>query len=158
MRIALLTLVFTISVTITAQARLGENADELVARYGQPLKENDQKGEGDKVASADVIFQRGGFQVNVTLVDGLSVAESFRKISGDLLSIGEVRTLLTDNAQGHGWEAPLAMEGDKIWTRDDNAKAILNRDGAVLTIKSRDLINAQVMAKKVEHAPTLDGF
>jgi hypothetical protein len=158
MKIALLTLVWIVGVTSTAQARLGENADQLVARYGQPLKENDQKGECDKVASDDVIFQKGGFQVNVTMVDGVSVSESFRKLNGEVLSIGEVRTLLTANAQEHGWEAPYSQEGQKIWTRDDNAKAILNREGAILTIKSVDLIRAQVTAKKVEQKPTLDGF
>lgn len=158
MRIALLTIVFILGVTATAQARLGETADQLVARYGQPLKETDQKSEGIKVASADVNFQKGGFQVSVTLVDGVSAAESFKKISGAALSIGEVQTLLNANAGGHGWEAPRLVQGEKIWLRDDSATARLSQDGVSLLIKSKDLISAQAAAKKAESAPTLEGF
>jgi hypothetical protein len=158
MRIALLTLLFIASVTAPAQARLGENADQLVARYGQPLKETDQKGEGDKVASAEVIFQKGGFQIDVTLTAGISAAETFTKINGEFLTIEEVRTLLSLNSQGHGWEAPQVVEGEKIWLRDDATTARLTSDGAAFTIKSKELISAQATAKKLEHQPSLDGF
>ena len=48
MKLALLTFLFIVSVTATAQARLGETPDQLVARYGQPLSEDDQKGGGDQ--------------------------------------------------------------------------------------------------------------
>ncbi len=158
MKFAFLTLGLLIGVTATAQARLGENADQLVARYGQPLKETDQKGEGTKVASADVIFQKGGFQINVTLVDGVSVSESFWKINGDPLSIGEVRTLLSANTQGRVWQAPVVVRGDKVWLRDDDATAALLRSGTELLIKSKALISAQAEAKQLEQKPTLDGF
>jgi hypothetical protein len=158
MRIALLTIVFVLGVTATAQARLGENADELVARYGQPLKETDQKSEGIKVAAADVTFQKGGFEVSVTMVDGISAAESFKKINGEVLTIGEVRTLLSANSQGHGWEAPQTVDGQKIWLRDDSATAGLSQDGVSLLIKSKELIGAQAAAAKAEKTPSLDGF
>jgi hypothetical protein len=158
MRIALLTIVFVIGVTATAQARLGENADQLVARYGDPLKETDQKSEGMKVASSDVIFQKGGFQISVTVVDGVSAAESFKKISSAGMTLGEVQTLLNANAQSHGWEAPVVVKGEKIWVRDDSATARLSQDGVSLLIKSKDLISAQDAAKKAESSPTLDGF
>jgi hypothetical protein len=157
MRIAFLTLGFIATLAGTAQARLGENADELVLRYGQPLSENDQKGEGDKIALADVVFQKGGFQINATIVQGVSVAESFRKLNGEPLTINEVRTLLGDNTQGHEWEAPQTVDGEKLWIRDDAASARLNRDGS-LTIKSRELVSRETMAKKLEHAPSLEGF
>jgi hypothetical protein len=158
MRIALLTVLFVIGVTATAQARLGENADQLVARYGDPLKETDQKSEGIKVASADVIFQKGGFQVSVTMVDGLSAAESFKKINGAAMTLGEVQVLLNANAQGHGWEAPVVVKGEKVWVRDDAATAKLSQDGVSLLIKTKELISAQDAAKKAEASPTLDGF
>jgi hypothetical protein len=157
MRIALLTLCFIASVTATAQARLGETADQLVQRYGQPLSENDQKGGGDKIASADVVFQKGGFQINVTLVDGISVAETFNKINGEALTIGEARTLLDDNSQGHEWEAPQVVQGGKLWLRDDSATASLGQDGS-LTIKSKELMAKETTAKKLEARPSLDGF
>jgi hypothetical protein len=157
MRIALLTLFFIVSVTATARARLGETADQLVARYGPPLSEIDQKGEGDKIPLAIVIFQKGGFEIKVTLSDGISVLETFRKLNGDALTVGEVRTLLAANSQGHGWEAPRMVGGERWWTRDDTATARVAQDGS-LTIKSRELTHKEAVAKRLEHAPSLDGF
>jgi hypothetical protein len=157
MRTALLTLLFIISVTATAWARLGENADQLVARYGPPLKETDQKGEGDKIASADVVFQKGGIEIEVTLVGGLSVAEKFKKINGQALDLEEIQTLLNANAQGFGWETPQMVEGEKVWTRDDAAVGKLAQDGS-FTIKSKELMHQEAVAKKLERSPSLEGF
>jgi len=157
MRIALLTFCLVVTVAGTAQARLGETPDQLVARYGQPLSEKDQKGEGDKIALADVVFEKGGFQVSVTVVDGLSVAESFKKLNGQPITTLEVRTLLTANGQGHEWDAPVESKGGKLWTRDDSATAYLGQDGS-LQIKSPELVGKEVAAKRAEKSPTLDGF
>lgn len=157
MKLSLLTLVFIIGVTATAQARLGENADQLVARYGQPLNEKDQKPEGVKIALADVVFQKGGFRIEVTITDGISVAEVFSKINGEPLVLAEARALLADNSQGYDWAAPREVNGERWWTRDDNATARLASDGS-LTIKSRELVTKEAIAKKLEARPSLDGF
>jgi len=157
MRIALLTFCLVVTVAGTAQARLGETPDQLVARYGQPLSEKDQKGEGDKIALADVVFEKGGFQVSVTVVDGYSVAESFKKINGQPITTLEARTLLAANGEGHEWEAPVDARGGKLWTRDDAATAYLGQDGSLL-IKSRELVGKEVAAKRAEKSPTLEGF
>jgi hypothetical protein len=157
MKFAPLTFLFIICITSTAHARLGENADQLVARYGPPLTENDQKREGDKIALADVIFQKGGYRIEVTVTDGISVAEVFRKINGQILSVGEVRTLLSDNSQGFGWEAPHVISGETWWTRDDSATAHLTQNGS-LVIKSKELVVEETTAKKVEAKPSLEGF
>jgi hypothetical protein len=157
MRLALLTFLLTLGVTSTAHARLGEDADQLVARYGQPLTENDQKREGDKIALADVIFQKGGFQVEVTVTDGISVAEKFKKLNGGPLTVSEVRILLGANSEGFEWQAPRVVNGESWWTRDDNATAHTDADGS-LTIKSKELVVKESAAKKVEARPSLDGF
>lgn len=159
MRIVLLTLVFIITVTATpARARLGETPDQLVARYGPTLSETDLKAYGDKVAESDVIFQKGGFQIDVTVTNGISVAESFKKINREPLTIAEIRTLLTANSEGHGWEAPQLVQGAKVWSRDDDATARLTGDGTLLFIKSKELAVEQAVAKKLERQPSLDGF
>lgn len=157
MRIAFLTLVFTLSITAPAFARLGETGDQIVARYGQPLSEIDQKAEGAKLALVFLTFQKNGFEVDVTLSDGASVAESFRKLNGEALTVGEVRTLLTNNGQGYGWEAPIGAEDQKKWTRDDGAVATLT-GGRILNIASKQLLVEKAVAKKLEHQPSLEGF
>lgn len=154
---ALLIFLFSISVTATAWARLGETADQLVARYGQPLSEIDQKAEGSNPALSFVSFQKNGFQINVTLSNGSSAAESFKKLNGDPLTIGEVRALLTDNSQGYEWEAPQVMAEGKRWGRDDGAVATLI-GGQIFNISSKELLVEKAVAKKLERQPSLEGF
>lgn len=158
MRLALVTVLFIVSLTATAQARLGETADQLVARYGQPISEVDQKGEGAKLPLAYVVFQKGGFEIDATLSDGISVSESFKKLNGTPLTLGEARTLLGANSQGHDWQAPQMTHGEKWWARDDGATAQLDQDGAMLTIRSRELVSKEAMAQRLERTPSLDGF
>ena len=157
MRIVLLTLLVIVGVTANAKARLGETADQLVARYGQPLSEVDQKGEGDKIPLANVVFQKGGFEIDVTITNGVSVSEIFKKLNGSAITTNEARYLLTANGQGREWEAPRLVGGDKIWTRDDNATARLSHDGSMI-IRSRDLVVEEAAAKRIEQRPSLDGF
>jgi hypothetical protein len=158
MKFALLAGLVTVAAMGTAQARLGETPDQLVARYGQPLMEDDQKAEGGKVATSKVTFQKGGFEINVTVADGISEEESFKKLNGDAFNLDEVRYLLTANTQGHGWEAPQKIEGIKVWILDDAAAASINEDGTVFTIKSKELMSEESTAKRLEHHPSLDGF
>jgi hypothetical protein len=152
-----LTLLFIVMVTTTAQARLGETADQLVTRYDQPLSEVDQKGGGGKIPLVKAVFQKNGFEIDVSLSEGLSVSESFKKINGNVFTVGEVRTLLTANSQGFGWEAPTEAEGQKSWKRDDGAVATL-LGGRVLNVVSKDLLNKQAIARKLAHQPSLEGF
>jgi len=158
MRTAILTLLL-IGITATAQARLGENADELIARYGQPLDQNDQTGyvafqKGDQAGY--LAFQKGGFNINVTISGGISAQEKFYKMNGTPLTLAEVRTLLNANAQGYGWEAPRTIQGQRRWMRDDGAAAEL--DGKYLIIKSKEIIARAMDANKLEAKPSLDGF
>lgn len=157
MRTELLALLFITGVTATAHARLGETPDQLVARYGQPLSEVDQKAENGKVGMANVVFQKGGFEIDVSVNDGVSVQETFKKLNGQPLTLGEVRTLLDANGQGMTWEAPELIQQGKMWKRDDGAVAIVGADGA-LTIKTKDLISKESTARKEEQHPTLEGF
>jgi hypothetical protein len=157
MKIAVLTFLFVVSITAPAFARLGESGDEIVARYGQPLSQIDQKAEGAKLALTFLTFQKSGFEVDVTLSGGTSVSESFRKINGEALTIAEVRTLLNSNTQGFGWEAPLVVEDQKKWTRDDGAVATLT-GGRILNLASKELLAEKSEAKKLEHQPSLEGF
>ncbi len=157
MRNVLLTLLFIGGLAGSAQARIGETADQLVARYGQPLSEDDQKKDGDKIALANVVFQKGGFEISVTITAGVSVQETYKKLNGSPILVDEARYLLTANAQGEEWSAPRTVEGDKIWTRDDGATATLAHDGT-MTIRSAQLTHEETAAKRIEEHPSLEGF
>ncbi|HEX4141894.1 MAG TPA: hypothetical protein VHY09_16215 [Candidatus Methylacidiphilales bacterium] len=157
MRIALLTLVFIVTGTAGALARIGETPDQLVARYGQPINEVDQKAEGAKISLARVTFQKGGYQIDVTITGGLSVEEVFKKINGQPVTVEEAQILLNANAQGMEWSAPQKKPDALVWKRDDDAVAQLSSDGSMI-IRSRELVVQETTAKHLEQRPSLDGF
>jgi hypothetical protein len=157
MRIILLSLALVAITTAGAQARIGETPDQLVARYGQPLNEVDQKAEGAKIALAHVTFEKGGYQIDVTITDGLSVEEKYKKINGQSMTVEEARILLNANSGGQNWSEPQKSTDAITWTRDDNATAQLTSDGS-MTIRSRLLAIQEAAAKHLEQRPTLDGF
>jgi hypothetical protein len=157
MKIAPFTFLFVLGLTAPAWARLGETGDQLVARYGQPLSEMDQKGAGAKVALVDLVFQKNGYEIDVSLSDGISSTESYRKLNGEAITLEEVQTILGLNGQGAGWEAPQKGEGEQKWTRDDGATATL-KGGQVLVLTSKELMAKETTAKKLEQKPSLDGF
>ena len=146
-----------VGVTATAQARLGETPDQLVKRYGEPLSQVKQAADGTAIALVFANFQKSGFEIEVTLSNGVSVAESFRKLNGDILTLNEVRTLLADNAQGRAWEAPVFIKDQKRWVSDDGTVATLT-GSRILNLTSIELLNQEAQAKKVERAPSLEGF
>ena len=156
MKIALFTFVFIAGVITTAHARLGDTPDQLAARYGQPLTEIDEKAEGTQIPVSNYVFQKGGFEIKVTVSNGVSAEESYKKLNGDTFTDAEIRTLLGANSQGSEWEAPQPATGGKSWARDDGSTAALN--GKTFKVTSKDLIAAQTSAKKTEAQPSLDGF
>ena len=157
MRNALLTLGFIVTLTASAQARLGETPDQLVARYGQPLNEADQKADGAKIPLANVTFQKGGYQIDVTITNGVSSQEIFKKLNNESMTVSEARILLTANAQGREWGPQQKAEGEITWLRDDNALAKLATDGSLI-IRSHQLAAEEAIAKKLTQKPSLDGF
>jgi hypothetical protein len=143
--------------TTPAFARLGENPTELVARYGQPLSEADQKRMGEKIALANVSFQKGGFQIDVVITNGLSVQEHYHKLNGQPINEDEVAALMTANAEGRTWLQPKVINGSRVWTRDDGATATFEGDGS-LTVRLPALNAEEAKAKHLEQKPSVEGF
>jgi hypothetical protein len=157
MRIVLLTLALFPAMTAVLHARIGETPDQLVARYGQPLKEEDQKPDGTKIALAKVTFQKGGYQIEVTITGGASQQEVFKKLNGQPITVEETRVLLDANSQGLNWSPPVKTSDSIIWTREDNAMAKMGSDGG-LVIRSHQIVTQETAAKTDEARPSLDGF
>jgi hypothetical protein len=103
------------------------------------------------------MFQKGGFQINVTVLNGVSVEEIYKKLNGEAFTDEEERTLLADNSEGGEWAAPQPVNGAKTWAKDDGSMAAL-ADGKVLKITSKDLIAQQTAVKNTEAQPSLEGF
>ena len=153
MKFVLLASLFLACVTASAQARLGESMPQLVERYGDPLPKDKDKNSPDNMAT----FQRNGFQIDVTLLDGISAVESFKKLNGDPFTVEEVQTLLADNSGGRAWQAPQAVHDEKQWMRDDGSMATLTHQ-RILKLTSVDMLRAETTNKQLQAAPSLDGF
>jgi len=133
----------------TAQARLGETADQLTARYGQ----------GTGVGTNVQTFHKQNWTITVWLKDGVSAAEQYQKVGGP--SDDDINTLLSNNAQGQTWKVktvqhtlgemlvPTVATISRCWVRDDGTLAYT--PGGIqycLTVKSKALVDAEA-AKKV---------
>jgi hypothetical protein len=155
MKVVLLAPLFLAVTMACAQARLGEGLPQLVSRYGDPLPKSDEKPPTNQVGSMEV-FQRNGFQIDVTLLDGVSVQESFKKLNGDSFTSQEIEALLAINAQGRAWQAPHKVNGQTQWMCDSGSVAALI--GHTFQITSPTLLDTKAQAKQLDHAPSLDGF
>ena len=173
MKIHLLALFFVISLTAPAWARLGETEAQLIARYGDVIgKDHIAAGVGQVAVAVDRLhFKKSGFDISVALFNGVSAKEEIANKQGDMLTDQEIKTLLDANAQGHTWKGVTGPNGfplwpqdngmvvnanGKMWQRDDAAVAIA--DGGGFTIKSKELIDAEIAAYKAAHVHSLEGF
>lgn len=157
MKIILLTPFILAVAMVAAQARIGEDASQLAERYGEPLSKSVQKPGPDKIGLTVETFQKNGFEVDVTLLDGASVEESFQKMNGEPFTSEEIQTLLDDNSEGRAWQAPQSMKGQTEWMRDDGSMATL-ANGHVLKITSIQLLTTETRAGRMQLAPSLQGF
>ncbi|HUB68617.1 MAG TPA: hypothetical protein VL981_14120 [Candidatus Methylacidiphilales bacterium] len=157
MNTAIWVVFFIIGAISPVWARLGENTDQLIARYGTPLASHEQARQATNPSLTFLLFQRTGYEIRVSLSRGFSVAESFKKLNGAPLSTRECRILLADNAQGYPWEAPQVISGQVKWTRDDGTTAVLT-GGRILDITSQFLLARETNEQNFEDEPSLSGF
>jgi hypothetical protein len=157
MRIPVLVLFLWAAATIAGQARIGEDNAQLAERYGSPLSHSMQKRGPGQIGLVLEAFQHNGIQVDVSLLGGVSVEETFHKLNGDPFLPEEINALLADNSQGRDWEAPVHQGGQTKWTRDDGSVATL-AGNHVLRVTSIGLINAETQAGEFEVAPSVQGF
>ena len=174
MKIHLLALCLVIGLTGQAWARLGETSDQLVARYGG--LSNLMRGvffscDAVHVDLHWILFHKSGFEIVVALFNGVSSMEEINTSQRDSMTDQEIKTLLDANAQDHHtWKevtgggvtqwpqdnGTTSLIGGKVWLRDDGAMACANGTG--FTIKSKELIDAEVAAHKAAHVHSLEGF
>jgi len=90
--IALLTL---LSLSGSAEARVGETLDECIYRYGSSV---------GHYAKDQVRFNRGHIYITVHVRNNHSIREDFSPEAGATLSDAQIDAVLKDNAKGYNWE------------------------------------------------------
>jgi hypothetical protein len=165
----LLAMTMVFAAASLAHARLGESADELTARFGDPLHKYTVTIGGYSYGWTELDFKKQGFEITV-LLTGIypddptsgqaSVGESYY-IPGALLTEEQIQSLLTDNSDGHQWKENPPVGRARSWTRDDGAEAELSPYTGHLDFNSKFAVDKKAewdAAQKKPQAPSTDGF
>jgi len=156
----ILVLLALAALTLPAHARLGETVDQCIARYGQPVAQEDEPAvPGEKSA----IFEKNGYAIWAFFLNGKCGMIIFLKIDRDKtvghkymgLSMGddELKTLLDASANSFPWIEADNAEG-KFWYRADGSAAAYDPNKPVLQITAKEFGEAE----KAQEAKKLQGF
>ncbi len=152
MKALLVTLLILCSITTSAIARLGETEEQLTVRFGQGSVPVSSQGGWCQQQT----FQKHGFTIMVTLVNGLSGVEEYHLNRGDVTT-EQAHALLAIHSQGHKWvDFPQDIGTVKAWKRDDGGATAL-WDSTYFRVWSKQYDDAQTAFKKVQE-PSLEGF
>jgi hypothetical protein len=137
MKRCVLTVMALIVASVTAQARLGETADQIAKRYGKPTLglytvEYVYRDYGD----AQAWYGKDDIKILVVFKDGTSQYESVvKKDTTATLSHSEVKAFLDANLGGSTWSSPKETPTATIWSREDGgARASITADRKTLTV------------------------
>ncbi len=120
------------TVAANAFARIGEDEQQIKARFGEPGKDLGAHGEIHELG-----YVGGGFLILVDFVNGISQREGFTKPDTSPLTDQNIKDILSMSAaEGTTWQEVTAKGGDKLWNRSDKkVVAILPAMGKFLFVQ-----------------------
>jgi len=132
MKLLVLSTIVSMSLAVTALARIGEDEKQIEARYGKAGKDLGSHGEVHEVG-----YIANGFMILVDYVNGISQREGFTKPDTSQLSEQNIKDILEMSApQGVTWQQGESKTGDKTWNRSDQkAVAVLPAMGKFLFVQ-----------------------
>ena len=154
-RLFILTLLLALTMATTAWARLGETQAAVIARYGKPSFRL------LRTWCEEDTFQFNGFNIVVTLINGVSKGENY-SIPGQLLTEQQANDLLAANSEGFMWDevpkADVVPPAKRMWKKPNGTIAMMS--GSNFDVKTMDLIKAQeqAAAKQKPAGPSTEGF
>ena len=99
----------------SAFALIGEDANQIEARYGKPIQVAAERGD-----YRDVGYAFHGFMIMVHFVDGISKTETFARPDKSNLSSDAVKEILALSAgKDQTWRDLPPKNGDRFWSRSD---------------------------------------
>jgi len=148
-------LILSLLLFLPADARLGENEQQTIARYGPLLATYDP---GEQNAYRTLAFNKNGYLTLALFIDGTCQMVVFRKTDKGAFSRDDLDLILTANDNGQKWSpAPLASE-DVFWDRPDGAMARYDTANHALALCSDTYLRAESFRRKVERQRVLDSF
>jgi hypothetical protein len=109
-----------------AFALIGEDAKQIEARYGKPMRVLMERGDYREVGYAP-----RGFMLIVRFIAGVSKQEGWARPDKSALSADAIKRILALSApESVAWQELPRKDGDRFWERSDGcAKAILPAQG-----------------------------
>ena len=137
MKALLFACVGLMTVATNAFARIGEDEQQIKARYGEPGKDLGTHGEIHEVG-----YVSGGFLILVDFVNGISQREAFTKPDTSSLTDQNIKDILAMSAaEGTTWQEVPGHGGDKSWKRSDKkALAVFPAIGKFLSVQDVNFV------------------
>jgi hypothetical protein len=137
MKALLFALVLSLALAANGFARIGEDEQQIKARYGEPGKDLGTHGEVHEVG-----YVAGGFLILVDFVNGISQREGFTKPDTSPLTDQNIKDILAMSAaEGTTWQEGPGKAGDKIWNRSDKkAVAVFPAIGKFLSVQDVNFV------------------
>jgi len=116
-RTLIVTVIFTLFLSSSAFAALGNNESEIENLFGTPVKE----GAPDNKGLTTNLYQKGNYVILVQFLSHLSLAESYTRTDQHELSQKEIDAFLEGSSNGRPWTKNPSKQA---WERADHkAKA-----------------------------------
>lgn len=149
--IACLILALALSAT-QLSARVGENEQQVDARYGKPI--GSMPVEGGLLKK----YKSSGLVIGVVFINGASESELFSKADNSSLSDAQITMLLRANAESLDWkEQGTPVASVREWRRsDDKLKAI--QQGRTFIICLTDFLQRTAKIRDQQEAAKLSNF
>lgn len=154
MKTLIIAALIVVACLTTVNARVGETEQQIDARYGKPVNDT-----AHTIVGRAKQYALNGYKIMVVFIDGISQAETIKKLSGAPFSSDEVKVLVANNGAGLRW---IEMNSDgtrQEWWRDDQKVRVvhLRRDN-VLEFSSPNYDRSVASAKRASAAEKLKNF
>jgi len=139
--------------TSVAFARIGENEEQIEARYGKSVVADPKGPHGPQIA----LFKINGMEIGVTFRDGKSVMEIYSNQDLSRISANEIRLLLDANAAAGTWEK--SNSGLPMWKLNpEGCVATLSMDGRKFAVFGKGYVDISNVEREKAEKEKLKGF
>jgi hypothetical protein len=150
-----LSIVLTIALVSSAEARLGETPSQLETRFGKGDDLANCPNPGPYSGLHMQSFEKQEIHIEVTLTD-ISVGETYTSLHSDFEDV-QIQALLAANSEGHQWTEQSGLgQVRRTWFRDDGAQAQLT-GRRYLMVQSKLLVDKESKWGQAQK-PNIEGF
>lgn len=141
---------------LQAEARLGETKEQTEKRYGWSMQELESPAKNLQVHC----FEKLGYKIIVTFMDGISANETFTKVGDGSFSDAELEKLLESNTGDSTWEkVDQTKVIGKVWKRKDGkAWAVYQSIKTLFSVRTNEFDEYQTKLIKEEQMRKMKDF